>query len=115
MEVSVVACNGCGQRAEAVALKIGRRANLKNLMMSDFIWKRILQPYLCVGALFQIMLSVSYIYARLIPLSQGDQYVVSWLPASVDRDGGDGSRQWRERAVLANSRRGSRTRRVARH
>ncbi|MGO9931283.1 MAG: hypothetical protein ACLPV8_05670 [Steroidobacteraceae bacterium] len=36
---------------------------------------------------------------RLIPLSQGDQYVVSWLPASVDRDGGDGSRQWRERAV----------------
>src|SRR5271163_2017277 len=27
---------------------------------------------------------------RLIPLSQGDQYVVSWLPASVDRDGGDG-------------------------
>ena len=40
-----------------------------------------------------------YERGRLIPLSQGDQYVVSWLPASVDRDGGDGSRQWRERAV----------------
>src|SRR5277367_4177364 len=40
-----------------------------------------------------------WVQRRLIPLSQGDQYVVSWLPASVDRDGGDGSRQWRERAV----------------
>ena len=36
---------------------------------------------------------------RLIPLSQGDQYVVSWPRASVGRDGRDGGLRWRERAV----------------